>query len=303
LVEHHYFHPGDYLVCVRINYYGGCEAHKCKGVEIGEDETDSCHAHLIATTPSISSLERVFYTVTGGGQNNPPVRICYKFGDGSDTCIIITSATPTPYSINHTYPAPGEYRACVRVLFASGCVGEDCKEVEIHSLSGICGGYMRDSLINLHTYAFRGQSIHNPNDEAISYRWTYGDGTMGIGQQVVHSYAQPGIYRVCLLINTREGCEARICSNARVGGVTEATLVLTPNPVHTILHALFLSTHNETVTIHIINSAGVVVRTYTRPAVVGPNNWDFDLSSLLPGVYSFVVQSPNQFASRIFLKQ
>jgi hypothetical protein len=70
-----------------------------------------------------------------------------------------------------------------------------------------------------------------------------------------------------------------------------------------VLHALFLSAHNENVTIKIINSNGVIVRTYIRYATVGANNWDFDLATLLPGTYLFSVQSPNQLASAIFVKQ
>jgi hypothetical protein len=106
------------------------------------------------------------------------------------------------------------------------------------------------------------------------------------------------------LINTQNGCETKICNNVRVAGTTGSILQLSPNPVINVLHALFYSTHNEVVTIKIINANGVVVRTYTRTAVIGPNNWDFpDVATLTPGVYSFVLYSSNQFASAIFYKQ
>jgi hypothetical protein len=36
---------------------------------------------------------------------------------------------------------------------------------------------------------------------------------------------------------------------------------------------------------------------------VGPNTWDFDAGNLTPGIYSLVVQSPNQMASALFIKQ
>jgi hypothetical protein len=88
-------------------------------------------------------------------------------------------------------------------------------------------------------------------------------------------------------------------------GTTSNTpvLQLSPNPVINILHAVFYSIHTETVTIKIINSMGMVVRTYTRNANAGMNVWDFDVSTLPSGIYSFVVQSPNQMASAIFIKQ
>jgi len=302
IVGHHYNHPGNYEVCVKINYYGGCEARKCRIVNI-LTYNDSCRVHIFEIAPSVTSLTRGFYFVASAGSGQPK-RICWYFGDGADTCIMVDSnATQIPYSIRHTYLAPGVYRACVKVLFRNGCIAEDCKEVVIRSLTDICGGYYTDSLINPHTYLFKGFSIHNPNDAVVSYRWTFGDGTTGTGQQITHTYNAPGIYRVCLLINTEHGCETRICNDVRIAGATQSILQLSPNPVVNILHVLFYSAYTETVTIRIINSNGVVVRTYTRNAVVGPNSWDLDESGLLAGVYSLVVQSPGQFASGVFLKQ
>jgi hypothetical protein len=106
-----------------------------------------------------------------------------------------------------------------------------------------------------------------------------------------------------MYIKTRLGCETRVCRTVRVPGNNQPALNLSPNPVINVLHAAFFSTHTEQVNIKILNNNAVQVRSYVRNATVGPNNWDFDLSSLLPGVYSFIVQSPNQLASAIFIKQ
>jgi hypothetical protein len=46
------------------------------------------------------------------------------------------------------------------------------------------------------------------------------------------------------------------------------------------MHVLFYSTHNEPVIIKVVNGYGVVVRTWTRNATQGANNWDFDVSTL-----------------------
>jgi PKD repeat protein len=296
-VSHHYAHTGTYQVCVKIRYYGGCEASKCKSITVSG--TGDCSVGILEATTSASALTRTFYAATS---SNAVARICWYFGDGTDTCLPATSSTPPSLSITHTFPGPGVYRVCVKVLYANGCIAEKCKEIKIEGRVGICGGYYTDSLINQHTYSFKGFSIHRPNDQVVGYRWTFGDGTTGIGQQVTHSYAAPGIYRVCLVVNTQQGCEAKICDNVRVAGTVQATLTVSPNPVVNVVHALFHSAFNENVTINVVNANGIVVRTYTRNAVVGPNNWDFDLSSLSTGVYSMVVISPNQFASAIFFK-
>jgi len=300
--SHHYNYSGIYEVCVSIYYYGGCEAKKCKNISIFLYNTDTCRVHLYEKTATVTNLTREFYFASSN--TNRPARVCWDFGDGTDTCITVESnATEIPYSIKHNYPAPGVYHACVKVLFQNGCTASDCIELSVRSLTDLCGGYFSDSLIDSHTYLFKAFSIHKPGDAVINYRWTFGDGSSGAGEQISHTYQEPGGYRVCLLINTEKGCETRICDGIRISGTTQSRLQLSPNPVVDVLHVLFYSFHNEIMTIKIFSSNGIVVRSYTRTAVVGPNKWDFEATGLLPGVYLLSVQSPDQFASAIFIKQ
>ena len=251
-----------------------------------------------------SGLTRGLYVVGGSSTNRRIERICWYFGDGTDTCIVPLAATSLPiYLINHTYPGPGVYRACAKILFAGGCEAEACTEIVIRSANGICGGYFTDSVTTARTITFRGFSIHSSGDNVSGYHWTFGDGSNATGQNVEHTYSQPGVYNVCLQIITERGCETHICKKVMIYGNATPVLQLTPNPVSTVLHAVFISTHTEIVTIRIVNSSGNVVRTYTRNVTAGVNIWDFNLAELLPGIYSFIVQSPNQLVSGIFIKQ
>jgi hypothetical protein len=162
---------------------------------------------------------------------------------------------------------------------------------------------MMDSLIAPRTYRFKAFSIHNRNDEVVSYLWTFGDGSTASGREVTHTYNQPGEYEVCLRMRTRLGCETRICKPLKVPAATHnAILQLSPNPVVNILNVSFFSSNTEAVNIKIMNGNGVMVRNYTRNVTAGANNWTHDLTALIPGAYSYVVQSPNQLASAIFLK-
>jgi PKD repeat protein len=304
LVGHRYLQPGQYEVCVKILYYGGCEARNCKNITI-PPPTVECRVRLFEITPSITSLVRGFYANASSNPERRIERICWYFGDGDDTCIMITPTTPNPIPgliIRHTYPGPGVYRACVKIKFVGGCEADDCKEVVIRPLGDICGGYMTDSLAGPRAYKFTGHSINRPNDEVIGYRWTFGDGTSATGQVVTHTYTQAGDFEVCLYIKTRLGCETRICNTIRVPGNNEPQLHLAPNPVISTVTVGFRSTHTETVNIRIVNSSGLPVRTFTRSVTVGPNTWTHDLTTLPTGVYSYNVQSPNQQASVIFLK-
>ena len=121
---------------------------------------------------------------------------------------------------------------------------------------------------------------------------------------VNHTYPGPGRYNVCLFIRTNSGCETKICKAVAIAGNAQPQLVLTPNPVTTVLNATFLSLIQQTVTVKIYNASGIMVRSYIRNANVGSNTWIFtDVGTLPTGVYSVIVQSPNQFATAIFFKQ
>jgi PKD repeat protein len=297
-----YPHPGQYEVCVKIFYYGGCEARKCKTIVVPPPPVN-CTVRLFEITPSITSLVRGFLAVPHSDSARRPERVCWYFGDGEDTCVMINPQQPIPnLFIRHTYPAPGVYRACVQVRFRGGCIAVDCREVIIRPASNLCGGYMTDSLSGPRTFKFKGFSIHNPNDEVLSYRWTFGDGTSALGREVTHTFNHGGNYEVCLFIKTRLGCETRICKTVRVPGNNQPALQLTPNPVINVLNVAFLATHTEQVNIKILNTMGNQVRTYVRNVNVGLNNWNHDLSNLMPGMYSYIVQSPNQLASALFIK-
>jgi PKD repeat protein len=301
-VVHTYPHPGQYEVCVKIFYYGACEARKCKTIVVPPPPVN-CTVRLFEITPSITSLVRGFLAVPHSDSARRPERVCWYFGDGEDTCIMINPQQPIPnLFIRHTYPAPGIYRACVKVRFRGGCIAEDCREVIIRPASNLCGGYMTDSLSGPRTFKFKGFSIHNPNDEVLSYRWTFGDGTSALGREVTHTYNHGGNYEVCLYIKTRLGCETRICKTVRVPGNNQPALQLAPNPVINVLNVAFSATHTEQVNIKILNAMGNQVSTSVRNVNVGPNNWNHDLSNMMPGVYSYIVQSPNQLASALFIK-
>jgi len=301
VVHHRYDRPGNYEVCVKILYFGGCEAKKCEVVKV--EAPGECRVKLFELTPSITSLVRGFFASPWSSENKRPVRVCWYFGDGTDTCIQLNSGISlTQLFIRHTYPAPGEYRACVKILFEGGCIASDCDEVIIRPTTNVCGGYMTDSLISLRTFKFRGFAIHNPDDPVIGYRWTFGDGSVATGREVTHQYNVPGTYEVCLTIKTQRGCETRICKPLHVPGNAQVALQITPIPVINTMHVLFYSTHNEPVIIKVVNGYGVVVRTWSRNATQGANNWDLDVSTLPAGAYTLYVQSPNQLSSLLFIK-
>lgn len=302
-VEHKYTQYGQYEVCTTIKYDGGCEKRKCNLVNLAAPATDNCTFTLNESPVNLSSLERKFYV--GLMANKRAEKVCWNFGDGSDTCITLSSPLNLQQLIvTHHYPSPGNYTVCAKVYYVGPCVVQHCKPVEIPAVhNNLCGGYMMDSLLASNTYRFKGTGVQSPTDYVLSYNWTFGDGASANGQTVNHSYTTPGNYNVCLTIKTNAGCETRICKRHIVPGVHVPQLILSPNPVANTLHAVFTSQRAENVTINIFNANGLQVRSYTKYAAAGINNWDFEVAALTTGIYSVIVQSPLQFATAIFFKQ
>jgi PKD repeat protein len=303
-IYHEYARGGNYNVCVKIKYAGGCEADKCKTITVNDPVVprDTCRVELNELVTGNSLFVR--HLAAKPWANRKAEKIWWSFGDGKDTSIIITDpANPGSFIAEHRYPAPGTYKACVKILYSGGCIATSCREVVIRASSGICGGYLLDSLTNSNTVSLKGFGIHPANDKVIAYRWTFGDGTAATGQNVTHTYSRGGHYEICLMIKTDKGCETKICKKIEIRGNTESNLRLAPNPVINTLHAIFKSIKQEEAHISIFNSTGLMVKTYTRKANAGTNNWEFEVGSLPTGIYSVIVNSPNQQANGIFFKQ
>jgi hypothetical protein len=301
--SHQYAHSGQFEACVTIKYDGGCEAKKCLVVTVLPPAT-TCEVKLYEAAASETNFERKYYAALQDGKTADT--ICWNFGDGSmQTCTRLSNPVDQQALIaNHTFPAPGNYHVCLRVVYTGGCVAERCIEVTIRPQStSTCGGYITQQVTTAGSVLLKGFSIHDPNDNPVQFNWTFGDGSTGTGQQISHSYTGTGPFRVCLSIRTTSGCETNICTNAIRPSNSQPKLILSPNPVTSTIHVTFISSRTELVAVKIYNANGVLLRTFTKSVVAGTNTWDVDLGSLPTGVYSMVVQSANQFATAIFFKQ
>ncbi|HEX7844879.1 MAG TPA: PKD domain-containing protein, partial [Chitinophagaceae bacterium] len=223
IVNHLYQQPGEYNVCVKINYYGGCEAHKCKEIHI--ERPDSCKADFerIAISTSNNPLTTVFKALPWHNNQKKPKTVCWKFGDGKDTCINYLNIYNGLYTVAHTYSQPGNYEVCVNIVYYGGCEARKCKVVETGRPDSCKADFEKipvTSSNNILSTAFRALPWHNNNKKPARICWTFGDGRdtcINYGQDyngpyvAGHTYAQPGEYEVCVKILYYGGCEARKC--------------------------------------------------------------------------------------------
>lgn len=141
-----------------------------------------------------------------------PTTWYWEFGDG------ITSTMQNP---THTYNAMGTYWVTLTIendstMCSSTIVSPVIVEDSIFPPECQAGfWYYNDSLNDLTLY-FQDMSI---SPEGVSsWSWSFGDGTGSSDQNPIHTYANEGIYTVCLTISDSMGnCEDTYCMDAIAG--------------------------------------------------------------------------------------
>ena len=138
----------------------------------------------------------------GSASSDPdgdPLTYSWDFGDGNTT----SGVTPT-----HTYASAGNY--AVTLIVNDGSVDSapstttaeiSPPPVNLAPTADPGGPYAAepDQLIS-----FDGSGSSDPNEDALTYSWDFGDGNTGSGAMPTHSYAAAGTYTVSLVVNDGE---------------------------------------------------------------------------------------------------
>jgi len=205
---HTYAFPGEYDVCLTIHADGACYDTKCES-NIPVEMAGDCFTTFTFDTDGLSFM---FNSNTDPGPGDV-VSYEWTFGDGE------TSAEANP---DHTYATAGGYLVCLVVTFADSCTAEFCDEI-------IAEGVGADCLVTAEVTDVVGMSQHfyatvTPDADVITYTWIFGDGTTftettaGTASDPWHEYAEPGIYTVCVVIETGAGCIDEFCFEIIVDG-------------------------------------------------------------------------------------
>jgi PKD repeat protein len=305
-IHYTYTGYGNYTVCAVIYYEGGCQSTRCHSFQLQPAPPPpiggNCTVHLGISAFNNPPLLRLIRASPDTGRR--PVNVCWNWGDNSaGTCVQQPNpATAASLTAGHTYAAPGTYLVCVRMEYDGGCIAQKCEYVQVHG-SANCSVAFSDTALTADLYRFEAAAQVDPGDSILSYRWIFGDGTAALGRVLQHHFASGGNYQVCVVTNTRNGCEARQCRLVTVNAPGIVLLSIHPNPVGTLLNANFHALAPGAATIRIVNALGLVVRTETRSCFPGMNFWTFNVAQLPTGYYTMIVQAPNQYAAQAFFKQ
>lgn len=144
------------------------------------------------------------------------VEYAWNFGDGN---------TATGLTVDHVYSTGGEYVAQLTVTDNGGAMGMASQAITIvdpisnnppeASFTSSCTGL---------SCSFDAGGSSDPDGDALSYSWDFGDQATATGETANHSYSGSGSYTVTLLATDSNGAEA---SATRVVDVSSASSGIT----------------------------------------------------------------------------
>lgn len=161
-------------------------------------------------TWNADSTGGIYFTNTSTGTYS---NVSWSFGDGT------ASSQMNPY---HQYNATSWYLVCLTVWDSSGCQSSVCDTVYSGAAFPNCMASFQSSVqgntvtfTNLSTGTYQG------------YSFNYGDNTTGTSFQ--HTYAQPGVYTVCLNIGTNfaSPCSDTYCATIVISGTSNCNAQFT----------------------------------------------------------------------------
>lgn len=214
-VMHTYLQSGSYHVCLSAWMWNTatqdtCWTEVCEQVVVGA--ADPCDFLQPCYVPSQSGQNTVFFNNCTA--NEPGTTYYWDLGDGNGS----SSIAPT-----HTFPGPGQYPVCL-YAFWQNCVDSLCTSVTVGAPDpclGLNAAFTANTTPN-GTFFSNGTTGTGMQTQ---FFWDFGDGSTSSDAQPFHTYAQNGVYAVCLqaisLFQVTGGpmitCVDTTCSNITIG--------------------------------------------------------------------------------------
>ena len=204
---HNYTSPGTYVVKHKIQISSNgtnifCNDSTLQTITISAPCT--LQASFTSSPVASNPLTIIFQSTSIGAA--PGDSILWTFGDG-------TATQSSSLNTSHTYASPGTYNACLRIVKmlpngggVSNCISDICHPVVIPT-STTCQVQANFNLVptagttNPLLQYFANTSINIVATDSI--RWTFGDGASASTFNASHTYANYGVYNVCLRVIKR----------------------------------------------------------------------------------------------------
>ena len=198
---HTYANAGTYNVCLIVkknNTPAGatpCVRYICKTVTV----TIPCNLVVdfnwnVSTLPPVNLLRIEFHNLSVPLTSTDS--ITWTFGDGSRS-----------YDVNptHTYANAGTYTVCLRVkknnsnAGTAPCVRDICKTITVTTPCNLVVDFS-SAAAPTNPLMVQFTNLSTPSATTDSTAWNFGDGSISLLPNPLHTYANAGTYNVCLIV-------------------------------------------------------------------------------------------------------
>jgi PKD repeat protein len=168
-------------------------------------------ANQVATAGTAYTLNATF---SDAGVNDSPWGYSIDWGDGATPTTGSATSQATAITASHTYTASGTDTVRVTVTDKDGGAGSAKTPVAVaavnHPPTASAGGPYTGN--EGAAVAFNGGASSDPDGDALTYAWGFGDGSTGTGVRPSHAYADNGSYTVTLTVTDTHGAVSTAAS-------------------------------------------------------------------------------------------
>lgn len=184
---------------------------------------------------ALETGEAATFTASVNADATQPVSIRWDFGDGT---------TATGMTARHSWSTPGTYNVTTTASNERASDSESCTVTveappEPAQIISIDASETRFELCDPVEVDF---DANVEGDEPITYQWDFGDGTTGTGEEVSHTYTDPGTYTVTLTASNATGSDTRTLT------ITAETCIAAICYDITEMNAVFFGRNSSTLT-------------------------------------------------------
>src|SRR5438270_702966 len=146
-------------------------------------------------------------TFSDAGVNDGPWAFTIAWGDSSAQTTGSATSQASAITATHTYAAAGTDTVRITVADKDGATGSATAAVNVSATNrpptAVAGGPYAGS--EGAAIAFDGSASSDPDADALSYAWSFGDGASGTGVKPTHSYVDNGAYTATLTVTDARG--------------------------------------------------------------------------------------------------
>ncbi len=189
--SHAYTPGGTFDVTLRVTDPGGLFSEDTATATVNRPPVAEANGPYTGNEGATIS----FSSAGSGDPDGGAVTYRWNFGDGS------TSTVANP---SHTYATGGVYTVALVVTDPGGLTATDLTSATVSGTpvaeaNGPYGANLGQAI------AFSSAGSIDPDGQALTYLWTFGDGTTSTGENPSHTYATGGVFNVVLRVTDPGG--------------------------------------------------------------------------------------------------